>query len=338
MSAAIEATGLVRRFGNRAVVDGVDLSLERGKVTAILGPSGAGKSTLLRMLAGFEPVDAGTIRRGDDVLSSEANLVPPEKRDIGIVFQDYALFPHLSALGNVMFGLEGSDKQSAAMERLVALGLGARARAYPHELSGGEQQRVALARAMAREPAAILLDEAFSSLDTRLRQELRETTLEALREVDAAVLLVTHDAEEAMFMADRLALMIDGKVVQSGEPREVYAAPVSEAAACLLGEVNVHAGSVESSKLATPFGDVSADFDAGAGQALVRPEALAVLPDEAGAYVVRGADFLGTAVKLIVEAADGAQWIARVGLASAPVVGAKVAVAIDPALATVVRS
>lgn len=336
MSAAIEAQGLVRRFGARAVVDGVDLSLERGKVTAILGPSGAGKSTLLRMLAGFEPVDEGTIQRGDELLSSEAGVVPPEKRDIGIVFQDYALFPHLTALGNVMFGLKGPHKRDTAIARLDALGLMARANAYPHELSGGEQQRVALARALAREPAAILLDEAFSSLDTRLRQSLRETTLAALRTTQAAVLLVTHDAEEAMFMADRLALMIDGKVVQTGAPREVYAAPVSEAAACLLGEVNMLEGTVQGGTLATPFGEVSAAFDTGRGQALVRPEALTVLPDESGACVVKSADFLGTAVKLVVEAPDGTRWNARVGLAAAPTVGSRVTIAIDPALATVV--
>ncbi|WP_265530600.1 ABC transporter ATP-binding protein [Sphingomicrobium marinum] len=336
--AAIEANGLVRCFGERAVVDGVDLRLERGKVTAILGPSGAGKSTLLRMLAGFEPVDAGTIRRGDVILSGDDRMVPPEKRDIGIVFQDFALFPHLTALGNVMFGLSGAGKRDTAVARLEALDLVARANAYPHELSGGEQQRVALARAMAREPAAILLDEAFSSLDTRLRQSLRETTLEALHAVDAAVLLVTHDAEEAMFMADELALMIDGRIVQRGAPREVYAAPVSDDAARLLGDVNMFEGTVRGGMLATPFGDVSAAglAEGAIAHALVRPEAMTVLPEKGGAYLVRSADFLGTAVKLVVEAEDGRRCRARVGLAAAPAEGTRVTVAIDPALATVV--
>lgn len=337
--AAIEANGLVRRFGERAVVDGVDLTLERGKVTAILGPSGAGKSTLLRMLAGFEPINAGTIRRGDDLLSGDGRMVPPEKRDIGIVFQDFALFPHLTALGNVMFGLKGPGKRDAAVARLEALDLVARANAYPHELSGGEQQRVALARAMAREPAAILLDEAFSSLDTRLRQSLRETTLEALHAVDAAVLLVTHDAEEAMFMADELALMIDGTIVQRGAPRDVYAAPVSDDAARLLGDVNMFEGTVRGGLLATPFGDVSAAglADGAMAHALVRPEAMTVLPEHGGAYVVRSAEFLGTAVKLILESVDGQRCRARVGLSAAPAEGARVTVAIDPALATVVE-
>ncbi|RZV51884.1 MAG: ABC transporter ATP-binding protein [Sphingomonadaceae bacterium] len=337
-NAAIETKGLVRRFGDRAVVDGVDLKLESGKVTAILGPSGAGKSTLLRMLAGFEPVDAGTIRRGDELLSGDGRMVPPEKRDIGIVFQDFALFPHLTALGNVMFGLRGPGRRDAAVARLEALDLVARANAYPHELSGGEQQRVALARAMAREPAAILLDEAFSSLDTRLRQSLRETTLEALRAVEAAVLLVTHDAEEAMFMADELVLMIDGKVVQRGAPRDVYAAPASEGAARLLGDVNLFDGTVQGGLLATPFGDVSAAglADGARAQALVRPEALTVLPEGGGAHVVRSAQFLGTAVKLVLESPDGSRCHARVGLAAAPALGTHVAAAIDPTLATVV--
>ena len=190
-------------------VSEASLTLDPGKVTALLGGSGAGKSTLLRLFAGLEPVDAGEIRLSETVLSSTNKTVPAEKRRIGLVFQDFALFPHMTALQNVRFGLKRlprPERTPVAENWLNRLGLQARINAYPHELSGGEQQRVAIARALAPKPIAILLDEPFSGLDPALREGVREIALSAVREAGIPALLVTHDANEAMAYADYLAV------------------------------------------------------------------------------------------------------------------------------------
>ncbi|MGF1550832.1 MAG: ABC transporter ATP-binding protein [Sphingomonadaceae bacterium] len=334
----LRARGLTRTLSGRRILDDVELDLAPGRVTAVLGPSGAGKSTLLRALAGLEPVDAGEIWSERRLLTRGREAVPPERRGIGIVFQDYALFPHLDALANVAFGLRGGGRKEKALARLEEVGLAERANAYPHQLSGGEQQRVALARALAPEPGVILLDEPFASLDSRLRQSLRERTREMLMRSGAAVLLVTHDAEEAMFMAEELMLMIEGRIVQRGAPDALYLKPASAAAARLLGEVNEWHGVVKAGALQTPFGAVAADrfADGTEAVALVRPEGLAATPSDAGKAQVANRHPVGPAAVLALRAADGTLWRARQALPTAPEKDARVSVSIDPVFASVV--
>lgn len=252
----------VRRiYDGKAVVDDVSLTAPEGKVLALLGASGSGKSTILRLIAGLEAVDGGEILLGDEIASTRKRTAPAETRRVGMVFQDYSLFPHLSAAANVAFGLAHlprAEREALALAWLGRVGLGARGNAYPHELSGGEQQRVALARALAPKPRAVLLDEPFSGLDPALREELRETTVQALAETGTTALFVTHDAEEALMVADRLAILKAGRLLQEAAPREAYDKPASLAAAAALGPINVFRGRVENSAVQTPFGAVDA--------------------------------------------------------------------------------
>ncbi|MGZ8370686.1 MAG: ABC transporter ATP-binding protein, partial [Caulobacteraceae bacterium] len=224
----IEVREVRRVYGKTIAVDGASLTLNAGEITCLLGPSGCGKSTLLRLIAGLEPVDGGEIVSGGKPISGKGVHLAPEARGVGMVFQDYALFPHLTVLGNVEFGLRRApapERRNRAMAELERVRMAGRAGAWPQALSGGEQQRVALARALARSPKAMLLDEPFSGLDGRLKAEVRDTTLSALRSAGVATLLVTHDAEEAMMMGDTIALMRDGRILQSGSPRDCYLKP-----------------------------------------------------------------------------------------------------------------
>lgn len=254
----IIAREVSRQYGKTEVVSQASLELLPGRLTALLGGSGAGKSTLLRLIAGLEPVDSGDIHIGKTLLSKPGKTVPAEKRRIGLVFQDFALFPHMTALQNVCFGLSKRKSQAAkttALNWLSELGLKDRASAYPHQLSGGEQQRVAIARALAPEPAAILMDEPFSGLDPALRESVRDIALSAVRAAGIPALLVTHDASEAMMYADHLAIMLAGKIIQQGEPNAVYTQPVDVETAAALGPINHIA---ETSSLAPLLGAGSA--------------------------------------------------------------------------------
>ena len=270
----------VRFAGERPAVDGADLSLACGEITALLGPSGSGKSTLLRAIAGLERLDAGDIRFAGEIWSGEGVHREPEMRRCGVVFQDYALFPHLTAVDNAAFALNRlprRERRRRALARLETVELAERAFAYPHELSGGEQQRVALARALAVDPDVMLLDEPFSGLDRRLRGELRETTAKALRESGAATLIVTHDAEEAMALADTVALMNAGSIIQTGPPDRLYLEPASETAARLLGDVEAFDAIVLRGRAETPLGPVeTAAREGGRVRVLVRPEGVIV--------------------------------------------------------------
>jgi len=256
-AAGLEVEGLTRRFGGRAVVDDVSLVVRPGQVTCLLGPSGCGKSTTLRIVAGVDRQDEGVVRVDGRVMSSGAVHLPPEARQIGLMFQDFALFPHLSVGGNVAFGLSGNraEKRRRAAVILERVKLTGKIDAYPHELSGGEQQRVALARALAPNPRIMLMDEPFSGLDNRLRDGIRDETLDILKAENTAVLLVTHEPEEAMRMADEIALMRDGLVVQKGAPYNVYNAPVDREAAAFFSDINVIRGTVRGALTDTPFGD-----------------------------------------------------------------------------------
>ena len=253
----LDAQGLVRRFAGRRVVDGISLRIAAGEIFCLLGPSGCGKSTTLRMLAGVETPDEGTITVDGRLVEGPRVSVPPERRSVGLMFQDFALFPHLSVAENVAFGLGGSRAEQRARvgELLERVHLSRHIDSFPHELSGGEQQRVALARALAPRPSVMLMDEPFSGLDNRLRDGIRDETLGLLKEEGTAVLMVTHEPEEAMRMADQIALMRAGRIVQQGAPYNLYNSPVDKAAAAFFSDINVIRGTVRGALAQTPFGD-----------------------------------------------------------------------------------
>ena len=221
----IRLDGVTKRFGDVAAVDSASLCVDRGEVVALLGPSGCGKTTLLRLIAGFERPDGGSVTVDGRLVASPATWIAPEERRVGMVFQDYALFPHLTVAENVGFGLPRRARATRVPELLAIVGLDGLERRYPHELSGGQQQRVALARALAPSPELVLLDEPWSNVDPFLRETLRAEVAEIIRPLGVTVLLVTHDREEAFSLADRIALMRDGSVVQEGTAEELYFAP-----------------------------------------------------------------------------------------------------------------
>ena len=252
----LEIRNLTRSFGGRRVVDDVSLTVMPGQVTCLLGPSGCGKSTTLRMIAGIETQESGSIWVDGEMICDDNLRVPPEGRGIGLMFQDFALFPHLSVAGNVAYGLKGrASKTRARVEELLAkVGMLSHIDNYPHELSGGEQQRVALARALAPRPRIMLMDEPFSGLDDRLRDDIRDETLDVLKAEGTAVLLVTHEPGEAMRMADEIALMRNGKIVQRGAPYNIYNTPVDKDVAGFFSDINSVTAEVNGALAQTDFG------------------------------------------------------------------------------------
>jgi iron(III) transport system ATP-binding protein len=333
---ALSIRGVSHAFGRRRVVDDVSLDVGHGEIVCLLGPSGCGKTTLLRLAAGLEPLQSGTVAIGGRVVAGEGTQVPPEERRVGFVFQDFALFPHLDALGNIAFGLgrlRPAERRDRAMELLEKVGLAACATSFPHMLSGGEQQRIALARALAPRPRLMLLDEPFSSLDIRLREDIRGETLAILRDAGAASLVVTHDAEEALFMADRLAIMRDGRIVQSGTPDEVYRSPASAFVTRFLGPVTSMHGVVERGRARVGVGEIATDgfADGARVDVLVRPEGVR-FGDGPGAVLatVTERHLLGADGIVMVHFEDGATLRARCPAASLPEVGAVVKLRVDP--------
>ena len=250
----LEIKDIVKDFGGRRVVDHVSLTVMPGQVTCLLGPSGCGKSTTLRIVAGVEKQESGTIHVDGDLVCDTVFRLPPEKRNIGLMFQDFALFPHLTVAQNVAFGLQGRKPTGRVHALLAKVGMTRHASDYPHQLSGGEQQRVALARALAPAPKIMLMDEPFSGLDDRLRDEIRDETLSVLKDEGTAVLLVTHEPGEAMRMADEIALMRDGRIVQQGAPYNIYNSPVDLEASAFFSDINVIRGKVQGALTDTAFG------------------------------------------------------------------------------------
>jgi iron(III) transport system ATP-binding protein len=236
-AATLSVTGLAKAFGGSPVLTGLDLEVPAGSLTAVLGPSGCGKTTLLRLLAGFERADGGSIRVGERVLRDEQVDLAPERRAIGFVAQEGALFPNLDVAANIGFGLSRSERRGGRIGELLDLvGLSGLADRFPHQLSGGQQQRVALARALAPSPAVVLLDEPFDALDAGLRAHVRAEVRAVLREAGATALLVTHDQQEALSLADLVAIMRDGRIVQSADPETLYRDPVDPQVALFVGE------------------------------------------------------------------------------------------------------
>jgi iron(III) transport system ATP-binding protein len=275
----LRIAGVAKSFGPQAVLRGVDLLVPHGSFTAILGASGSGKTTLLRIVAGFERADDGQLRLGDDVVDdARQRFVPSERRRIGYVPQEGALFPHLSVGRNVAFGLpRGPDRRSRVDELLELVGLSGYRRRYPHQLSGGQQQRVAVARALAIEPEIVLLDEPFSSLDAAMRASVRSEVLGVLREAGTTSILVTHDQDEALSMADQVAVLRQGVIAQLDTPTALYGRPGDVELAQFLGESNVLDGEVHDGTATTALGPLQVDrwngpAGGGPAQVMVRPE------------------------------------------------------------------
>lgn len=281
---ALRTLRLTKRFGEVAAVDDVDLDVRRGEFLGVLGPSGCGKTTLLRLVAGFERPDAGGVEIDGRVVAGPRRHVPPEGRRVGMVFQESALFPHLDVAANIGFGLPGRGREMRVAELVALVGLAGLQRRMPHELSGGQQQRVALARALAPDPALILFDEPFSSLDATLRSQLRGEVRDILRAAGATAVFVTHDQSEALEISDRVAVMRAGRIEQLSTPDELYLRPVNRFVAGFVGEANLLPGEVRHGEVQTLVGRFRADEDAltdGArAEVLLRPEQLHMLPVE----------------------------------------------------------
>ncbi|WP_300013891.1 ABC transporter ATP-binding protein [Pseudonocardia sp.] len=272
--AAIDAIDITRSFGTARAVDSATLTVGAGELVALVGPSGSGKTTLLRIIAGFERPDSGTVSIGGRLAAGDGAWTEPDQRRIGMVFQEGALFPHLTVADNLAFG---RPRRGRAQECLELVGLSARGRAYPHELSGGERQRIALARALAADPEVILLDEPFAALDEGLRVGLREEVAAILRAAGASALLVTHNQQEAMSLADTVAVMRDGRIEQVGPPERVYAEPATRWVAEFLGDADVVPGTVRDGVVDSELGRFPADPALhGPVDVVLRPERVAV--------------------------------------------------------------
>ncbi len=274
--------GVTKRFGSTVAVDASDLIVGRGDTLALLGPSGCGKTTMLRIIAGFESADAGEVELDGRLLTGRGVFVPPEKRRVGLVFQDFALFPHMDIGANVAFGMpSGADKRERVERMLTLVGLGGLARRMPHELSGGQQQRVALARTLAAEPKLVLMDEPFSNLDPGMRSRVRAEVRKLVESLGMTTLFVTHDQEEALSISERVAVMLSGRIVQTGAPADVYRNPANREVAEFLGDANVVAGDAHDGRVTFELGSAPSDGAySGAVQVMIRPEDLAL--DESG--------------------------------------------------------
>ena len=316
---ALRLSAVRKHFGATVAVDGLDLDVPRGLVTALLGPSGCGKTTALRCIAGLERIDGGRIEVDGHEVAGPAGHVPPERRRIGMVFQDYALFPHLTVLANVQYGLTDLDRTArhgAAMDALELVGMAELAGRMPSALSGGQQQRVALARALAPRPGVILLDEPFSNLDAALRVSVREEVRTILRAAQATAVFVTHDQEEALSLADQVAVMADGQVHQVAPPYELYTRPATAFVARFVGDADVlPATRITDHLVETSLGrlETTDRVHAERTEVMVRPETLRLVPATDGNAVVEAVTYFGHDQLLQVRLADGTMVRSRQG-------------------------
>ena len=305
---------LIKSFGETVALNQTKIELFNGEILAILGPSGCGKSTLLRAIAGFENIDSGDITINGKTVSSRDKFTPAEKRRVGMVFQDYALFPHLTVEDNVGFGTKSSsksDKASLVKQMLKLVELDGMEGRYPHELSGGQQQRVAVARTLAANPVTILLDEPFSNLDATMRTEIRNTVRQALQGRGVATIIVTHDREEAFTIADRVAVMNSGQIEQVDTPENMYRSPVSKFVASMTGTANFMPAIITSNRAVTELGKfqwvspTNGIVDGDEVELLVRPDDFLVLPNPNASVTVTSREYRGEAMVLSVELGSG---------------------------------
>ena len=329
-------SGVTRSYGATRVLHGIDLRVPAGSLTAILGPSGCGKTTLLRLIGGFDQPDAGSIRLGDRVLYENGRSVPPEKRQIGYVAQEGALFPHLTVAANVAFGLRREASRQGRVEQLLEMvGLDpSLAGRYPHQMSGGQQQRVALARALAPEPLVILLDEPFASLDAGLRESTRRAVAASLSAAGATAILVTHDQGEALSLADQVAVMRRGRLAQVAAPAELYRHPVDVETAVSIGEAVILPADIERGVAACALGRLAVQAGAGSGpsEIMVRPEQIALDGDENGAGTparVLEVSYFGHDALVRLELSDGVQVTARPAGFAAPTIDQRVRLTVE---------
>lgn len=305
--------GVIKSYrpGLPAAVEDLSFTVQRGEIYTLLGPSGCGKTTTLRLVAGFEKPDRGRIVLAGNPVAGRDCWVPPEKRGVGMVFQNYALFPHLTIEGNVSFGLKrlpGDRRQGRVKEFLHLVGLSGYEKRYPHELSGGQQQRVALARALCPGPLVVLLDEPFSNLDTELREQMRDELKRIMRETGSTAVLVTHDQKDALAVSDRIMVMRSGASEQVGDPRSLYLRPASEFVAAFLGKSNVFSGrvakdrrSVETEVGRLPWRPEQGNVAEGAVTLCVRPEGFELAEAGPVGGRVKGVDYLGSELEVRVE-------------------------------------
>lgn len=309
----IELTGVTKRYHpeHAAAIDALSLTVARGHTLAVLGPSGCGKTTLLRLIAGFEAPTEGTVRLGGTCVAGAGFWMPPEQRGVGMVFQDYALFPHLTVAKNAAFGLHRMDRRDRATrvaEVLSLVGLSGLEHRYPHQLSGGQQQRVALARALAPGPIVVLLDEPFSNLDPDMRSRMRAEVDAILQQSGATTVLVTHDHEEAFAMADRVAVLNRGRLEQLGTPEVVYHLPTTPFVAEFVGQADFLLGAVDGLQVRTELGQFpnTSGFPNGmAVSVMIRPDDVALVPTPDGSGVVLSRQFRGSENLYTVRLASG---------------------------------
>lgn len=315
MTAALECIDLSKSFGNVPAVEAVSMSVERGAFVTLLGPSGCGKTTTLRLLAGFERPETGTIHINGVQVSGPSTFIPAEQRRVGMVFQDYALFPHLSVGENISFGVKGSknDKHERVTQMLRLVGMDEYGRRLPHALSGGQQQRVALARALAPRPDILLLDEPFSNLDTALRTQVRTEVRQILRDTSTTAVFVTHDQEEALSLSDMIAVIFDGRMHQFGTPAEIYTRPANLTVAQFIGEANLIHADAHGNKASSPLGDVRLLSPAeGRVRLLIRPEMLHLHPaDEGVRALILWREYYGHNQRVGIRLEDGTELVAR---------------------------
>ncbi len=306
---AIRCQELSKMFGQVQAVAGVNLSLQEGHFMALLGPSGCGKTTTLRLLAGFEAPNGGKIEIGGQVVSGPGVFIPPEKRSVGMVFQEYALFPHLSVADNVAYGVpKGVNKKERVHEALSLVGLTDVATRMPYELSGGQQQRIALARSLAPHPQLILLDEPFSNLDAGLRTQVRAEVRQILRQAQATVIFVTHDQEEALSLADEVAVMMAGHIAQTDVPQKLYRRPINKQVATFLGSANFLPGQANDSQVRCELGQLpTSGIHTGPVEVMLRPEDVLLLPDESGKAKIISREYFGHDQLINLKLASGVQ-------------------------------
>ena len=319
MEYTLQTDNLTKVFedGVLAVQD-ISLQVRRDEFLTLLGPSGGGKTTTLRLLAGFEKPSSGSIQIGGNIVADGSRFTPPERRKVGMVFQDYALFPHVNVADNIAFGLQGPKKEKARqVDRLLSLvGLAPFAARMPYELSGGQQQRVALARALAPNPDILLLDEPFSNLDTGLRAQVRTDVRRILLETDTTAIFVTHDQQEALSLSDQIAIIFEGKLVQVATPHALYNRPANARVAKFVGDANFLPAEAHGMTADSQLGEVKLFHPKnGRVQLMIRPEALAVgFDDDGKAATVLWREFYGHYQRLGLALADGTELIARTGV------------------------